>query len=77
MHTVSIAEVKAHLSKLLNYVIAGNSVVITRRGRPIARIESIAPSPKPVARLVNFRSQFPKVKTPSVELLRKLRDENY
>ena len=36
MNTVSVAEAKAHLSELLNQVEAGEEIVITRRGQPIA-----------------------------------------
>ena len=45
MNTVSVAEAKAHLSELLNQVEAGEEIVITRRGQPIARI---APERKPL-----------------------------
>ena len=38
MHAMSVAEAKAHLSELLSQVESGDEVVITRRGRPIARL---------------------------------------
>jgi hypothetical protein len=37
MYTVSVAEAKARLSELLNQVKVGEEIVITRRGRPVAR----------------------------------------
>lgn len=41
----SVAEAKNNLPKLLDRMLAGEEVVITRRGKPIARLE---PEKKPV-----------------------------
>ena len=38
MKTANVAEAKSHFSALLTEVEAGEEVVITRRGKPIARI---------------------------------------
>lgn len=38
MKTANIAEAKSHFSALLSDVEAGEEVIITRRGKPIARI---------------------------------------
>ena len=38
MRVISLASAKAHLSAVLDDVEAGQQVVITRRGRPVARI---------------------------------------
>jgi prevent-host-death family protein len=38
MKTANIAEAKAHFSALLVEVEAGEEVIITRRGKPVARI---------------------------------------
>ncbi len=38
MHTVSVAEAKAHLSEILAKVEAGAELQITRRGRAVARL---------------------------------------
>jgi prevent-host-death family protein len=43
MQTVSIAEAKARLSILLDAVQAGEEVVITRRGQPVARLQAERP----------------------------------
>jgi prevent-host-death family protein len=43
MDTVSLAEAKAHLSELLDRVAAGESLDITRRGKPVARLSAAAP----------------------------------
>jgi prevent-host-death family protein len=44
MHTVSVAQAKAQLSALLDAVQAGEVVVITRRGRPVARLQPERPA---------------------------------
>lgn len=43
---VSIREMKNRLSKYLKLVRAGKDVVITDRGRPVARLIVVQPSPK-------------------------------
>lgn len=77
MYTVSVAEAKARLSELLNQVKAGEEIVITRRGRPVARLAAIQSSLKPIplAELEAFRkSQLP-AQTSSLEHLCALREE--
>ncbi|MDR1854084.1 MAG: type II toxin-antitoxin system Phd/YefM family antitoxin [Azoarcus sp.] len=44
MQTVSVAEAKAHLSSLLDAVQTGDDVVITRRGRVVARLMAERPA---------------------------------
>ncbi len=39
---VGVRELKAHLSRYLDRVRAGEPVVVTDRGKPVARIEPIA-----------------------------------
>ena len=38
MRTATVADAKSHLSALLAEVEAGQGVVITRRGKPVARL---------------------------------------
>ena len=42
MDAVSLADAKARLSELVDRVEAGDSIDITRRGRPVARLTSVA-----------------------------------
>ena len=42
MRTVNLAEAKAHLSELIDLVVAGDDVSITRRGKPVATLRSAA-----------------------------------
>jgi prevent-host-death family protein len=41
MKTVSVHEAKTHLSRLLERVAAGDEVVITKSGKPYARLVAI------------------------------------
>lgn len=40
---VTVHEAKTHLSRLLQEVEAGGSVVITRRGKPVAALRAVQP----------------------------------
>lgn len=41
MKTVSISELKTHLSRYLDRIKAGEEVVVTDRGRPVARLTPV------------------------------------
>lgn len=74
---VSLAEAKAHLSALLDRVEAGEEVVITRRGKPVARLAPEGKAKrKPLPSLREFRAQMPMSKIPAGEFVRKMRDED-
>jgi antitoxin (DNA-binding transcriptional repressor) of toxin-antitoxin stability system len=46
MQTVTVAHAKAHLSALLDAVEAGEEIVITRRGKVVARLRAdVNPEP--------------------------------
>lgn len=49
--TVSIAELKARLSEYLAAVRAGEDVIVTDRGRPVARLTGLAGEPARHSRL--------------------------
>ena len=42
MGRVNLADAKAHLSELVDRVGAGESIEITRRGKPVARLTAVA-----------------------------------
>jgi prevent-host-death family protein len=73
---MSLAHAKAHLSELLNTVESGQEVVITRHGRPVARVlpAGMVKRALPLARLAKLRKQVPAREGSSAELLRELRD---
>jgi len=75
MSTVSLAEAKTHLSHLLDQVEAGEEVVITRRGQPVARITPVEKPKHPIKSLAEFRSRMVRWRKSSAELLREMRDE--
>jgi len=41
----SIAEARAHLSALIDRALAGETVVITRRGKPVVEVRPTQPDP--------------------------------
>ena len=79
MNTVSVAEAKAHLSELLNQVEAGEEIVITRRGQPVARIKGFDKALKPIdfEEMDRLRESLPASTVSSAELIRQMRDEGY
>ncbi len=46
MDPVSVSDAKTHLSRLLDAVEAGEEVVITRNGRPVARLVAATAPPR-------------------------------
>ena len=44
MKTATVAHAKSHLSALIDQVGTGDEVVITRRGKPVARLVAEKPS---------------------------------
>ena len=77
MLTVNLAHAKAHLSELLDKVEAGEAVIITRHGRPAAQLRSVARSKRllPLDDLARFCATMPRLRRPSAERLRAMRDE--
>ena len=77
MVTVNVAHAKAHLSELLDKVEAGEDVIITRHGRPVAHLHSALHPKHPLMLddLAAFRATMPPLGRPSAELLREMRDE--
>lgn len=77
MVTVNLAQAKAHLSELLDKVEAGEEVIITRRGKPVASVRPAFPpkEPLPLAKLAAFRARVPHWRKDSATLLREMRDD--
>lgn len=57
MGAYTVAEVKAHLSAILEAVAAGEEVVVTKRGKPVARILPEKQSPTTIdwSKIDSFR----------------------
>lgn len=76
MDTYSIAEAKAQLSKLIRRAGAGRDVIITRHGKPVARIRPASEPGKSVS-LEDLRKHLASQrasKVSSAKILRHLRD---
>ena len=77
MSGINLAEAKAHLSELVSKAESGEETIIMRRGEAVAKLVPFAASKQAYRSRAAFRATLPKAKTPSVELIRKLRDEGY
>lgn len=77
MPTVTVAEAKAQLSDILHRVEGGEEVIITRRGKPVARLAAVVKRLKPLPSLAEFRATLPTMKNSSAKVIRKMRDEGY
>ena len=76
--TVTLADAKAHLSELVERAAAGETVCITRRGRPVARLVP-AETPRTridVAALRAVTKAMPRQSESAGEFVRRMRDED-
>ena len=76
MDSINLADAKAHLSELVDRVEAGDSIDITRRGKPVARLTAAAPPRKAIdAALLRQLTEAMSVQTQSgADLVRSMRD---
>ena len=76
MVTVSLAQAKARLGELLDKAEAGQEMVTTRRGKPVADLSAVAGprNPLPLRELAGIRATMPRLRRPAAELLREVRD---
>lgn len=72
---VSVAEAKAKLSELLKRVEEGESVTITRRGKPVAVLSPSEKLYKPIPPRAEFRENIERGGESVLDELRQLRDE--
>jgi prevent-host-death family protein len=77
MDTVSLADAKANLSALIDRVEAGETVIVTRRGKEVARL---SPPVRPRERIDTeerraLTDTMPMVNRDAGEFMRRLRDE--
>jgi prevent-host-death family protein len=83
MSAYSVAEAKNNLPKLLDRVLAGEEVTITRRGKPIVRLVAEVGARSPIDRpnspydieWLKRHLVTPKTQVESGELLRRMRDD--
>jgi prevent-host-death family protein len=73
MTTYSVADAKNSLPKLIDKALAGEEVVITRRGKPVIELKPVSARPVPPAGsdewLFERTRSRPRVDISSVELL--------
>jgi prevent-host-death family protein len=73
---INLADAKAHLSELVDRVEAGDSIDITRRGKPVARLTAAAPPRKRIdaALLQSLTATMPPQTETAADLVRSMRD---
>ena len=78
MDMVNLAAAKAHLSELVDRVEAGESIDITRHGKPVARLTAVATPRKPidVARLRSLTATMPPPSRSAADLVWSMRDSD-
>jgi len=76
MDAISLADAKAHLSELIDRVEAGDSIDITRRGKPVARLTAVARPRKRVDEtlLRALTATMPLQAGSAADLVRSMRD---
>jgi prevent-host-death family protein len=76
MSSIKLADAKAHLSELVDRVEAGESIDITRRGKPVARLTAVAKPRKRIdaALLQSLTAAMPPQAEGAADLLRLMRD---
>lgn len=76
METVNLADAKARLSELVERAEAGETVCITRRGKPVAQLTRVQTPRKKIdfAALKALTDSMPRQKEPARVFMRKMRD---
>ena len=76
MSSINLADAKAHLSELVDRVEAGDSIDITRRGKPVARLTAVAMPRKRIdaALLQSLTATMPPHSQSASDLVRSMRD---
>ncbi|MCB4800859.1 type II toxin-antitoxin system Phd/YefM family antitoxin [Methylobacterium brachiatum] len=78
MDAITLADAKAQLSALVDRVAAGDSIEITRRGKPVARLTAVTKPRKPIdlALLQALTAAMPPQSEGAVDLVRSMRDSD-
>jgi prevent-host-death family protein len=76
MEAINLADAKAHLSELIDRVEAGDSIDITRRGKPVARLTAVAKPRKRIdaTLLQSLTATMPPQSQSAADLMRSMRD---
>lgn len=75
--SVSVAEAKTHLSELLTAVEAGETVQITRRGKPVATLAPVQRPRMPIDldELRALTDRMPYSDVSAADIVRRMRDD--
>lgn len=78
MAAITLADAKAHLSELVDRVEAGDTIDITRRGKPVARLTAVARPRKPIdaAMLQALTAAMPPPSRSAADLVRSMREDD-
>lgn len=74
MLEINVKEARINLSSILDRVEKGEEIVITRRGRRVARISNIDNKPSPLKSLKQFRNKISIKGTPLSQTIIDQRD---
>jgi prevent-host-death family protein len=74
MKHVGIRQARQDLPDLIDRAEAGEEIIITRQGRPVAKLIAAPRDPIPLPSLTEFRSRVGRSGTPAVQLIRDERD---
>lgn len=81
MIRISLADAKARLSEIVDRVEAGETIEITRRGKPVAKIgptdKKRELKPVDVAALRKVRETMPFQHESGADIIRRMRDSGY
>jgi prevent-host-death family protein len=78
MNAINLADAKTHLSERVDRVEAGDSIDITRRGKPVARLTAVARPRKPIdaAQLQSLTASMPLQTQAAADLARSMGDSD-
>jgi prevent-host-death family protein len=68
MKQVGVYEAKTQLPRLLDAVERGETIVITRHGRPIARLTPMRPRRRSVEETIEAIEQFPRIRLDGITI---------
>ena len=78
MRQINVREARRRIGRLLDAVLAGEEIIITRRGKPVARLLKAKGREGEVSRFPSrreLRLQLPSSRRCSKDLLREMREE--
>jgi prevent-host-death family protein len=71
---VGIKQARQELPDLIDRAEAGEEIIITRQGRPVAKLVAAPKERKPLPSLADFRGRLGGPGSPAVQLVREERD---